>query len=454
MADLSALRDVLDGTLLQPGDETWDAARLGWSSYVDQQPRAVVHAVSVADVQATVRFAAEAGLTVTAQPRGHGASHALDGAILLRTGALDDLDVDPDDATAHVGAGVSWGRVQAALDGTGLTGLAGSNGGVTVVGYLLGGGLSWFGRAYGVGARCLRAADVVDANGEVRRVDAETDPDLLWALRGGGGDFGIVTSVEIDLFPAPQIFGGRVVVPGEAAPEVFGAYTEVTRTAPEELSVWLSRMHVPDVPQMPEEIRGRTLVQVDAVFLGDPEAGSAYLEPFRTVAPVLRETLRPLKPGELGTVAEEPEDGPPPGVTPVMAAEPLTTFDTTVAEQVVTRTERESGITVTGVRHLGGAMTDPPVVDGAGLRVRAGYLLSAMAMAPTPQHAAAATAALQGLTSGLAPWRIPSSVLTFLGKDAPLSAAYDAATVARLQEVKRSVDPRGVFRSNHPVLEG
>ncbi len=453
--DLSALRASLDGSLLLPGDETWDAARRGWAPGIDQQPCAVVHAASVADVRATVRFAARTGLSVAEQPRGHGASRALDGAILLRTGALDELAIDPGSATARIGAGVGWGRVQTSLDGTGLTGLAGSNPAVTVVPYLLGGGLSWFGRAYGVGARSLRSADVVDASGELHRVDAADDPDLLWALRGGGGDFAVVTAVEVDLYPAPTIYGGRLVFPDEAALDVLDAYVEVTRTAPDALSVWLQRTHVPDTPRMPDEVRGRSFVVVDAVFLGSSTEAEAHLAPVRAAGTVLRETMRPLTPGELGTVAEEPVDAPRADLDPVLLFQPLSRFDRAVAEEFVARTGREA-VAFAGVRHVGGALADPPAgsPEGAGVRMTAAYLMSAMAIAPSPELRANLRFALDGLSAALAPWKVTSSTLTFLGDGQPLAAIFDAATIARLQEVKRTVDPGGVFRSNHPVLDG
>ena len=442
--------DELDGTVTRPGDVGWDDARRPWSAAVDQQPCAVVHATSVADVRRTVRFAAANGLSVAAQPRGHGATRALDGAVLLRTGGLDELTVDAGARTARIGAGVPWGRVMAELDALGLVGLAGSNPGVTAVPYLLGGGLSWFGRAHGVAAVSLRAVDLVDAHGDLRHVDADSDPDLLWALRGGGGDFGIVTAAEIDLFPAAELYGGRLAFADADAGAVLRAFAGLTQQAPDRLTAWFSRMHFPPAPHLPDELRGHSFCFVDVVHLGAAEEAEALLGLVRSAGTLLRETVRHLTPGQVGTVTEEPSEGMPSiGTTCALSG-----LDAETAEALLARTGRGSGVALLSVRHLGGAMTSAQPPLGAGTRVDAPYAAIAMGMALDPAQAARTRQALSDLQAGLAPWAVPTGVLTFLPEGAPLSAIVDAATVTRLQEIKRAVDPAGVFSSNHPVLDG
>ncbi len=447
---LAALRDLLDGVVHLPDDHGWDQSRRPWFPMIDQRPPAVVHAAGVADVQTTVRFAAENGLAVTAQPSGHGATNALDGAILLRTSALDRLEIDVSARTATLGAGVPWGRVLRGLDGTGMVGLAGSHGGVVAVPFTLGGGLSWFSRAHGAAAASLRAADVVDASGDHRRIDAHSDPDLLWALRGGGGDFGVVTAMEVDLHPGPQIYGGRLVFPGSSAPPVLRAYRDMTAAAPDTLSAWFERMHFPPAPQLPEEVRGQSFTFVDVVHLGSADEAEALIAPLRSAGPVLRETIRALPPSELGSVAEEPEDGGP----AVAVVRPLTDLDETVAEAIGDHGGPESGLNFVGLRQLGGALAGAPREDGAGVRVDASYLLTAMGIAFSPDRAASIRAGLDVMREALEPRWVRSSTLSFLFEDAPLSDAYDAATITRLQRIKHAVDPSGVFRSNHPVLAG
>lgn len=450
---IDALRPELDGDLLLPDDDGWEEASRPWNASVQQRPVAVVRARTVADVVATVRFAARAGVPVTVQPRGHGATKAIDGCILVRTGELDELSVDVEARTARIGAGVPWGRVLAALDGTGLVAPSGSNPSVTAVPYLLGGGLSWLSRAFGTGASVLRAADVVDATGEVRRVDAGTDPDLLWALRGGGGDFAVVTAVEIDLPEAPELYGGRLVLPGELTAAAFRTFVEVTRTAPEAFTTWVTAMTFPPAPQLPEEIRGRSFVFVDAVHLGSPEEAEALLAPFRALGPVLRETVRPLQPSDLGTISEEPEE-PPVGITSVNTASSLTHVDEAFVDTVLARVGAGAPLGYAQIRHLGGALRRGRVEDGAGLRVEPEYSFWAMGMAPSPAHVQAAEDAAAELRDAVAPWSTTGSTLTFHREGAPLTDVFPAEAVRRLQEVKRRVDPDGVLRSNHPVLGG
>ncbi|WFR71885.1 FAD-binding oxidoreductase [Prescottella defluvii] len=212
-------------------------------------------AANTADVVKAVRFAAAHRIRVSAQPSGHGATRALDDTIVVRTAALDDIWIDTAARTARVGAGVKWGALQSALDGTALTGLVGSNPDVSVVGFCLSGGLSWLTRPYGPGSGSLSAVELVDAEGVHRWVSDDESPELMWALRGGGGEFGIVTAVEIDLFPAPELTGGRLVFPATEARSVLRAVTALTAVARAELTVWASIMHFPPIPDLPEEIR-------------------------------------------------------------------------------------------------------------------------------------------------------------------------------------------------------
>ena len=214
----SDLRGAVRGRVLLPGEDGFDQAAKAWNLAVEQPVAAVVEAEDADDVAALVGYARRSGLAVTAQPSGHGASGDVEGVILLRTARLDEVEVRPQERLARVGAGVKWGAVQAAAGAHGLTGLAGSSPVVSVVGYTLGGGLSWFSRKYGWASEGVRAFDIVDADGVQARVTAESDAELFWALRGGGGDFALVTAIEFDLYPAPGLYGGRVLWPALPRP--------------------------------------------------------------------------------------------------------------------------------------------------------------------------------------------------------------------------------------------
>ena len=449
---LVELRAALAGTLVLPGDATWDDARAPWVRGIDQQPVAVAAAASVADVVATVRFAARHGLAVAAQPRGHGATGRLANAILLRTGALDSIEVDVSGRTARVGAGVAWGSLLSALDGTGLIALPGSNPLVSVVGFCLGGGLSWFGRAFGTGARAVRAAEVADASGELRWVTADSDPELLWALRGGGGDFAVVTAVEIDLFEAPDLYGGRLVFPGTAARAVFAAFADVTRSAPDELTLWASVMHVPDAPPFPAELRGQSLAIVDVMGVGTAHTIEALIAPVRAAGEVVRETVRALRPSDVGGVAEEPTEMSTPGLGEALA---LSTLDDAAIERLLDVAGPGSGtaLLMVQVRHLDGVLSEATTIAGAAVRVEAPYLVNSLGVLADPALEPALRAGIDAVRDALRPLVTPELVLTFVGAHGSITDAFGAATVERLRAVKHSVDPSGVFRSNYPVLD-
>lgn len=447
---LDELRGAVRGAVLAPGDPEWDPARLPWNRLVDQQPAALVVAADAHDVAATVRWAAAHGVPVSAQPNGHGASSSLDGTVVVRTAALDDIWVDADARVARVGAGVKWGDLQTALDGTGLTGLIGSNGDVTVVGYCLGGGLSWFSRAFGPGAAAVRAVEVVDAAGEHRWVggDDPADADLLWALRGGGGDFALVTAMELELLPAPQIYGGLVAFPAAVAQPVLRAFREVTASAPEELTTWASIMHLPDVPFIPEELRGLSLVLVLATYLGEAEEAERLLAPVRAAGPVIRDTFRPLAPGEVGLLAEEPVDPVP----AALAGTRLHTFDDAAIDTLLAVAGVGSGTPLmqVQVRHVGGALARERVPSAAGTAPEP-YLLTGLTIVPAPELAPVVTQALDQLFTTFAPWSTGTAPLTFLDRDESIERAYSGATLDRLRAIKAAVDPAGLIRSNRPV---
>src|SRR5512134_510103 len=208
--DVTALRDLLDGELFLPADPEWDEARLAWNLAADQQPVAVVYAESVADVVAVVGHARDNGLHVTTQGTGHFANTigSFADTILLKTSRLRGLEIDPETRTARVEAGVVWEEVGLAAAEHGLAALAGSSPDVGVVGYTLGGGLGWLARKHGIGANQVTAVELVTADGRFVRADREHEPDLFWAVRGGGGAFGVVTAIEFNLFPRSEVYAG------------------------------------------------------------------------------------------------------------------------------------------------------------------------------------------------------------------------------------------------------
>src|SRR4051794_31822152 len=266
IAGLDALDVRLDGDLVRPGNPDWDVARQAWHLAVDQRPAAVVRAASVDDVIATVDTARQLGLRVAPQGTGHNAAPLgpLDGTILLKTSAMRRVTVDPARRIARVEAGALWMDVVPVASAHGLTALAGSAPDVGIVGYTLGGGLSWHGRSLGLAANHVTAVELVTSDGVHRRVDADHEPELFWAVRGGGGSFGVVTALEFRLHPFTEVYAGVLFFPVGRAGEVLHAWHDWTATVPEEVTSVGRILRFPPLPELPAPLRGQSFVVVEA----------------------------------------------------------------------------------------------------------------------------------------------------------------------------------------------
>lgn len=449
---LAELAAMLPGEVLTPADPGWDQARTAWILSVDQQPTAIVTVADEEDVVAVVRWAGQHGLAVSAQSVGHGATAALDGTVLLRTGALSELTVDAERRVVRVGAGVKCGEVLSALEPYGLTILAGSSPDPSVVGFILGGGLSWFGRAHGLAAHGVVAVDLVDPQGELRRITPTSDPDLFWALRGGGGDFGIVTAMEIELYPVPHLYGGRLMWPIEMAFPVLSAFAEITSSAPDELSLWAHLFRFPPMPMVPEPLRGRAFVSVDVAFLGSADEAEGLLAPLRAIPATFSDSLGTVPLSELGGIAAEPVD-------PMPAAELsglLRSFDPEAIQRLlgVAGAGVESPLAVVQVRHLGGALARATEVDGPAGAIAEPYQLFCLGVPMMPELAAAIDSAFASVREAMAEHLTGRTFFNFLGSSDDPRRAFSAEALDRLGEVKQRVDPHGTIRSNRPVLRG
>ncbi|WBB58108.1 FAD-binding oxidoreductase [Streptomyces sp. WMMC500] len=439
MSNLEELRSAVRGRVLLPGDDGFEPATQPWNLAVRQPSAAgVVEAADAEDVAALVRYARRAGVAVAAQPGGHGASGAVEGAVLLRTRLLDEVRIDPAARTARVGAGVQWGRVQEEASRHGLTGLPGSSPVVSVTGYTLGGGLSWFSRAHGWAADSVTAFEVVDADGASARVTAESDPELFWALRGGGGDYALVTATEFRLHPAPALYGGQMLWPAARSREVLDAYRTVTAAAPDELTVWAGLLNFPGA---------EPVVAVHATYLGEGagDAGAESLRPFDAIEGRMDDNRAVLPLSELGTIIDEPTD-PSPGSG---RAELLTAVDDTVIDALLA--EPIAPLIGVQFRQLGGALSRPS--DSPHGALAEPYLLYLFGVPFSPEVAAAIPARRDALVKALGPYVTGRKPFTYLGAGESPAAAFGAESLARLRAVKRDRDPQGVFRSNFPVGE-
>jgi hypothetical protein len=442
------LRKLVDGRVIGPEDPDWDVERGAWHLALDQRPAVVVHITSADDIVDAVRFARQHGFAVTAQPSGHGATAAINGTVLLRTGALTSIDVDLAEGVVRVGAGVRWRDLNAALVGTGVSSLPGSNGDTTVVGYALGGGLSWFGRKYGQAANNVRAFELINADGDEQRVTRESDPELFWALRGGGGEFGIVVAAEMELLLAPQIYGGRMVWPVEHVRDVLRAFADITANAPDELTLWAWLMNLPDLPFIPEPLRGQWVTAVDAVYLGSEDEAEKLLMPLRAVAQPLDDGLASVPLSAVTTIAQEPEE-PTAGMLKTVL---LKSLDEDVLEALldVAAPGKPSPLFVYEIRHLGGAFAREDESLGAAGAIDEPYLLLFGGILAVPELAGPIAIAIEGVQAKLAPWISGRTLLNFASGE-PLGDVFPAEVRERLRAVKQRVDPQAVIRGNHPI---
>ncbi|MEU0492063.1 FAD-binding oxidoreductase [Nocardiopsis sp. NPDC006139] len=448
----TAARDLaarLRGAVHAPGSPGHERAGTGVQLLNPHRPAAVVEAAGADDVRAAVAWAAGHGLPVAVQATGHGRGTGLAGGVLVATHRMDGVRVDPARRTARIGAGATWRRVIGAAAPHGLAPLSGSAPSVGAVGYTLGGGVGLLARRYGFAADHVRRVDLVTADGTARTVTADTDPELFWALRGGGGDLGIVTAMEVDLFPVERLYGGGLLfdLGGDPA-RVLGAWWDWARDLPEEMTSGVSLIAYPDLPGLPPHLRGRHLARVAVSWSGPVDAGPLLVEPLRSAGPLLEDTTGVLPYTRSGEVFADPDE------PAAFRGEGLLLDDLPVedAAAAAVRAAEAPFMSVMSLRHLGGALSRPPRVPGAvGHRgaTAALTLLTLDGSRDTPAMAdlrASTTRALAGRTLGR------SLTLSFGEMDPGLvRTAFSPADHARLVGLRGRLDPRGLVHSHRPL---
>jgi len=320
MTDFSGL--AIAGRVATPNDSDWDQARMAWNLAADQTPEAVAFVESADDVAATVRFAAENGLRVAGQGTGHGAValRSLEDALLIKTERMRGVEIDAEAQTARVEAGTLVLELSEAAGAHGLSGLPGSSPDVGVVGFHLGGGLSWLGRRYGFACNRVRAIELVTADGEQRTINAENEPDLFWALRGGGGDYGIVTALQLNLVPVETAYAGVLIFPAAVGAEAVRRYRDWAEGVSDDVTSVVRFITPPPIPDVPEPLRGTPLLTIDAACIGDKEAGEATIAPLREIGEPIMDTFDQIPAAGLCRIHMDPENPVPASATIVSCA--------------------------------------------------------------------------------------------------------------------------------------
>ena len=420
-----------------------------FNTTVEIRPAAVAYPRDADEVVAAVRHARRHGLRVAPTATGHNvaAYGTLDDALLVDVRNLQEVAIDPAAQRVRAGAGVKWERIAPELSEHGLAGLHGSSPDVGIAGYSLGGGMGWLARRYGLQANSVTAIEIVLADGRHVRTDPRHEPDLFWALRGGNGNFGVVTAIEFAVYPVEELYAGTMFFPFERSSEVLHTWAAMLGGLPDELMTWASLVHFPDAPFVPDHARGGSFAIVSGAFLGDEAEGRELLRPIRDLGPAV-DTYAMVPPVELGELAMDPPDPLPLHLVHRMLGEmPADAVDALLAT-AGPGTDPPPGMVQ--LRHMGGALSR--VAPGAGARATlpGEVAMLALGVIPEPEMTAPVHAALERMEQSILPWSV-GHYPNFVEHPVDASGFFDAETWARLQAVKAAYDPDDVFRGNHRI---
>jgi FAD/FMN-containing dehydrogenase len=436
--------------IVRPGEERYDEVRPAWNLTIDQRPAAVAVPRDADQVVAAVLYAKREGLRVAAQSTGHNASPLgdLSDTLLIKTHEMRGVEIDASKRVARVEAGALWGDVVGPAGEHGLAALAGSSHDVGVVGYSLGGGISFLARRYGLSANRILAADVVTADGELVRADRRQNTELFWAIRGGGGAFGVITALEIELFDLPTVYAGAAFFPIERAAEVLHTWRELTEKVDDRTTTVGRVLRVPPFPEIPEPFRGKQFAMVEVIHIGDQRSGDEVVKGIRDLEPAI-DTFGLIPTSALIHLHMDPP-GPVPGKGEhhvAMATLPAEAIDAFVAANGA---DSGSDILTAEIRHVGGAIARPDASHGAA-HIDAEYISFAASMAASPDMAEKAARDLASLDEALAPYQSARKYLNFTEVASKPGEFFEKSTLDRLRAVKAQVDPEGIFRSNQPI---
>jgi FAD/FMN-containing dehydrogenase len=447
--DLEAFETGLTGTILLPGSHGYDEARLVHHAQADGRPALIVRAADAGDVARTVSLARESGLTLSVRGGGHSivGFGTNDGGIVLDLGAMKGLHIDPDRRLAWAQPGLTAGEYTAAAAAHGLATPFGDTASVGIAGLTLGGGIGWLVRKHGLTIDALQAVEIVTADGRQVTASEDSHPDLFWAVRGGGGNFGVVTRFQFKLFPVGEVLGGALFLP--ATKTTLQALAPIAAAAPEELSTISFLMHIPPAPFVPAELIGAPSLVVMFVWAGDAQEGQAALAPFRAAAQPLIDMAMPMPyPGIYQFTAAGEQRG-----FAVHASRFVTELDDDAIETMLAANAAPSSpMAMIQLRVLGGAMARVAADATAFAHRSAPILATVIVPFDDPATEPAQRAWADRVSSALAP-RDAGVYANFLEDegDERIHAAYPAGTYERLADVKRRYDPANVFRMNQNI---
>jgi len=451
MADFLRLRESVNGSVLLPDDDGFEAAWQPWTISTIHQPALIVIAETATDIVDAVSFASDFELPVSVQATGHGVQTPNIGGIHINTSRMTGVSVDAEKQTARIEAGAKWSHVLPEAQKHGLATLSGSTTDVGVVGYTLGGGTGWMARKYGFAADHVISMDIVTANGELIRVSADSYPDLFWSMRGGGGNFGVVTAMEFRLFPHADFFGGSIFYPLAKAREVFAAYSEWIETLPDDVTTAISIFRFPPLPFLPEPLQSEDVVRISAVAICDN--GEELIAPIRSITTPLVDGFARMPFSMIDLVSADPID-PMPIMTASMTFDEI---DPDCFEEMMRLAGPGASTPLLAfeLRFIRGAAEKAGKRANAANRVGGSFLLFAAGMPATPMSDEALETALQELRQALGPFSTGKTFLNFLDHHEPAARrtadAFPLETYIHLARTKVKYDPTNRFRFNRNI---
>ena len=450
--DADTLAMAVAGLVLRPGDAGYDGERAVFNLNHELTPALIVVAHNAIDVQATVTFAAGQHRPVLVKTTGHQIVGTARGAVLITTHRMNDVAIDAVGRTARVGAGAIWAEVVQEAAKVGLAPLNGSNPTVGVSGYTLGGGLSpTLGRSRGYAADHVRSLEVVTADGELRYVTAESEPELFWALRGGKGNFGVVTALEFSLFPVSRLYGGGLYFSGERMADVLRAWTAWHPNTPETMISSFAALRLPPLPAVPEPLRGVFTVALRIAYDGTTADGERLVAPLRALAPAILDTVADMPYTAVASIHDEPTDPLPYYERSIMLREfPVAARDKLVA---LAGPDSDTTMWIAELRALGGAWDREPAVPNAVATRGLPYVLLGVEVGPLSEEPRLKES-IAALLDGMAPWQGDRRLVNNLAPEeaSDAIAIYGPERYERLARVKKVYDPANMFRLNHNVV--
>ena len=448
----TAFRGLLDGRVHLPGDPGYDAARVAWNFAVDQRPAAVALPRTAAEVATVVSLAAECGLRVAPQSTGHNAgplaAQGLEDVVIVRLSEMGSAIADPSRGIVRVEGGAIWEPAVDAAAAHGRAVLHGSSPDVGIAGYSLGGGIGWYARKLGLATNSLTAVELVTADGSLVRADAQTNPELFWAVRGGGGNFGVVTALEFKTFDIQTAYAGMLMWNLRDIEPVLREWAAWAPGAPDEVTTSFRAMRLPDMPDLPEFLRGQELVVIDGAVLGSDERGEQLLAGLRALRPFM-DTFARVPAKSLVRLHMDPEGGAPFASDSIMLGSfPDAAVDAFIAEAGPDAT---SSLLMAELRQLGGALGRPHEGGGVLDRLDAQFLTFGGGIAATPEMGAQAHADAVRLSEALAPFDNGRQYSNFAENPIDARSVFAAEKWTQLTGIRSAVDPHGLFVANHRV---